>query len=82
MMIDVHMKDGRTVFRLRKRGLLVDLIKRKVVEVEEQQSLSCWVRWHTEGEFEPIRLTTINSNSIAFTREVSGEERAEFEASR
>ena len=31
MMIDVHMKDGRTVFRLRKRGLLVDLIKRKVI---------------------------------------------------
>jgi hypothetical protein len=82
MMIDVHMKDGHTVFRLRKRGMLVDLVQRDPTKIEADQGLACWVRWHPENEFVPCRMMNINKSSIAFTREVAGVERAEFEAAR
>lgn len=80
MMVDVYMKDGRTVFRLRKRGLVIDLCKRDPLKLDEDQSLDCWVRWNPGDGFVPCRLMNINKNSIAFTREVSGIERVNFEA--
>lgn len=80
-MVDAHMKDGRTVFRFSKRGKLIDLCKRDPFKLDEDQSLACWVRWNPGDDFVHCRLTNVNKSSIAFTREIFGEERAEFEGS-
>lgn len=82
MMVDVHIKDGRTVFRFRKRGLLIDLCNRDPLKLDETQTLACWVRWNPGDDFVPCRLANVNKNSIAFTREVIASEREEFEAAR
>lgn len=80
MMIDVHMTDGRTVFRVKSRGNFIDLIGRKVSELDSNRAISCWVRWHPQDDFVPCRIMSVRSNSVSFTREIVGEERQEFDA--
>ena len=82
MMIDVHMKDGRTVFRFAKRGKMIELCKRDPLKIDEEESLACWVRWNPGDDFQPCRLNYVNKHSIAFTSVVPGYEQEAFQASR
>jgi len=79
MMIDVHMADGRTIFRFKTRGHLVDLVGRKLDELDGTRAVACWVSWHPGDEFVPCRILSIRRNSVSFTREVVGAEREAFD---
>lgn len=79
MMIDVHLADGRTIFRLKKRGHFIDLIGRDLTALDSTSAQSCWVRWYPEEEFVPCRIMSVRKQSVAFTREIVGEERQEFD---
>lgn len=82
MMIDAHIADGRTTFRFKSRGQFIDLIGRnlgKFGEFDTVQGVKCWVRWHREDDFVPCKLHSIRAGSVAFTRAVEGQERADFE---
>ena len=79
-MIDVHMADGRTVFRLRSRERFINLLNVDLTALDESRALFCWVRWHPDEEFVPTHILSIRKASVAFTRRISGEERVKFEA--
>lgn len=80
MMIDVHIADGRTVFRFRNRSQFIDLLGRDLGQLGSNRAVDAWVRWHPEEDFVPSRIVSIRKHSVSFTREVTGEERQEFEA--
>lgn len=85
MMVDCHMRDGRTTFRFAGRGLAVEAMKRKPLELDaadDTRSIRCWVRWHVETQdWAQTQVQYLAPNSIAFVVAVSTEERDAFLAS-
>lgn len=67
MMIEIHMTHDSATFRLLGRGQLVKLAKREVETLDENDAVRCWVKWHPENEWEPLRLLTVRKASIAYT---------------
>jgi hypothetical protein len=79
MMVDVHMADGRTVFRFKSRSQFIDLLSRNLDALDEAKAVACWVRWHPQDEFMFCRIMSVRKHSVAFTRAVTGEERDAFD---
>lgn len=80
MMVDVAMKDGRTVFRFAKRGIAVRAMKRAPLELDgdENRSVRCWAKWHRDSDWTPARVQLLNPSSVSFVVEVPPEQREEF----
>lgn len=79
MLVDLHMKDGRTVFRFMTRGRAVVAMTRKPLDMATEGGLSCWVQWHqgTEGWI-PYSVVYINPSSVSYVVAVSNEDRDAF----
>lgn len=81
-MVDVHMTDGRTVFRAMSRGTMVKLFRKDLEEFDEGRAESVWVMWHPQAEWELLRVHYMKKHSVAWVREVPPKERDEFLLSR
>lgn len=80
MIVDVHMADGRTVFRFKSRSQFIDLLSRDLDALDEAKAVACWVRWHPQDDFLPCRIMSVRKHSVSFTRAVVGDEKAAFDA--
>ena len=79
MMIDVHLADGRTVFRFVARARLMRLVNRDPATIDEQRAERCWALWHpNQPEWEPVRVQYVRKHSISFIRHVEPTERDQF----
>lgn len=81
MMVDLQMKDGRTLLRFATRGKAVEAMTRRplTMEAENHRGVLCWALWHTkQTEWSPTRMVSINPSSVAFVRQVPVEERDQF----
>lgn len=78
MMIDVHLTDGHTVFRMLDRARLVQLIKREPALLEQDRPLGVWLdRGQGEG-FEPARLQYLRKHQISWVEQVTAAVRDPF----
>lgn len=80
MMVDAHMKDGRT-FRLERR-CLIELMQHDLLSGEELAAITCWARWRRDDPFLPILVQKISPGSIAYIIEVPRKEAQAFLAER
>lgn len=78
MMVDVHMTDGRTIFRVTSRGPVVQLIQRDPEKLDESSTFKVWIdRGQGEG-FKPARLYYLKKHSIAWVETIPGQDADAF----
>jgi hypothetical protein len=79
-MVDAHLTDGRTTFRVMSRGTLIKLFKQADLSdaLDEAKAERVWVRWHPQSDWEPIKLFSAKRHSVAFTRLIERAEKQEF----
>lgn len=79
-MIDVFLKDGRTVFRLPSRATMVELLKVDPFVIDDEPfapKVGAWALWNRvddPSEWRPTNLLFLASGSIAFVRAVEADE--------
>lgn len=77
MKVDVHMKNGRTVFRFAKRAHLLDAIQRNQDKTLQGGRIIAEVKHHFDAPgWETTSVRTINPAAIAFVLEVPAEPKA------
>lgn len=71
MKIEVHIKNGRTVFRFAKRAHLLDAIQRNTEKTFEGGRIIAAVKHHPDAEeWETASVRAINPSSISFVLEI------------
>ena len=71
MKVEVHMKNGRTIFRFANRRRLIAAIHRNQEKTFEGDRIFGVVKHHPDAErWEPTSVRAINPSAIAFVLEV------------
>jgi hypothetical protein len=72
MKVEVHMKNGRTIFRFAKRGQLIDAIHRNQEKTFEGGRIIVDAKHHADQQhWETASVRSINPSAIAFVLEVA-----------
>lgn len=78
MVLDVYMHDHRTVFRLRARGDLVQLVRRRANTIDQHRAIPAWVDSGQGEGWYPVRLMALNPHTIAWVEQVDLGDRDRF----
>lgn len=76
MIVNVHMKDGRTVFQFASRGDFRRIVGTQPCRDEDGWKQTAWARdsaRDVEGEWRNVRLSFIAGGSVAFVIEAESE---------
>lgn len=78
MMVDVHIRDNRTVMRFSSRDALRRVTQRDIDELEDLKAYKIWIDRGRGDGFQRTRLMQLHPASVSFVEQLSGEQRDAF----
>ncbi|MET0601874.1 MAG: hypothetical protein ABW167_07780 [Baekduia sp.] len=87
MMVDVHLRDGRTILRFRTRGAFQAAIKSDPLTLDERRPVKCWRTYEVvqggtgdiiRQQWEQTACHHLGKPSVANVMAVSDEDRRDF----